>query len=153
VTDVLTPAQRRLNMSRIRGRDTKPEMIVRRGLHALGLRYKLHDKTLPGRPDLVLPRFKTVVFVHGCFWHAHRCANSKMPSTRPEFWQRKIKGNAERDIRVQRALQEQGWRVVVVWECTLRAAGKTSAVGLLSDLARLIRGHGVRHPNTNRFRS
>lgn len=139
MTDVLTPAQRRLNMSRIRGRDTKPEMIVRRGLHALGLRYKLHDKTLPGRPDLVLPRFKTVVFVHGCFWHAHGCSYSTMPKTRTGFWRKKIEGNAARDRRTLAALHDAGWRVVFVWECAVRRKPAVTANGALRRTAGWIR--------------
>lgn len=120
MTDVLTAAQRQLNMSHIRGRDTKPEMLVRKGLHARGLRYRLHDRKLPGRPDLVFPRYSAVVFVHGCFWHMHGCALSKLPATRQDFWKRKLEGNAARDRAAIDALQAAGWRVMVIWECALR---------------------------------
>lgn len=120
MADVLTPEQRRLNMSRVRGKDTKPEMVVRRGLHALGLRFRLHDRTLPGQPDLVFRKHHTVVFVHGCFWHAHGCALSKLPTTRRDFWRTKLDANVERDHRALDALQTAGWRVLVIWECALR---------------------------------
>ena len=120
MTDVLSPAQRRLNMSRIRGRDTKPEMLIRRGLHARGLRYRLHDRSLPGRPDLVFPKYHTAVFIHGCFWHAHGCSLSTLPATRRDFWKEKLAANAARDHRAIVALQSEGWRVLVIWECALR---------------------------------
>ncbi|TXC66171.1 DNA mismatch endonuclease Vsr [Piscinibacter aquaticus] len=126
MTDVLTAEQRQLNMSRIRGRDTRPEMLVRQGLHARGLRYRLHDRKLPGRPDLVFPRHGAVLFVHGCFWHAHGCALSKLPATRQDFWKQKLEGNAARDRRAIDALQAAGWRVLVIWECALRGPARLS---------------------------
>jgi len=132
VVDVLTPEQRRLNMSRIRGRDTKPEMILRRGLHALGLRFRLHRKDLPGRPDLVFPRYRAVIQVHGCFWHGHDCPMFKWPATRAEFWKEKIVGNRRRDRASLGALHESGWRVLVVWECALRGPGRRSVRDVLS---------------------
>lgn len=124
MTDVLTPEQRRLNMSRIHGRDTRPELAIRRALHALGFRYRLHVRDLPGRPDLVLPRYRAVVFVNGCFWHGHSCGLFKVPGTRSDFWKTKIAGNVARDSRAQSALREAGWRVFTVWECALRSAGR-----------------------------
>jgi DNA mismatch endonuclease, patch repair protein len=120
MTDVLTPDQRRLNMRRIRAQDTKPEVLIRRGLHARGLRFRLHDSKLPGRPDLVLTKHMAVVFVHGCFWHAHGCPLSKIPETRREFWEAKLQANATRDSAAISALRAGGWRVLVVWECALR---------------------------------
>ena len=107
-------------MSHIKGRDTKPEMIIRRGLHARGLRFRLHCKELPGRPDLVFPKHRAVIFVHGCFWHAHDCALFKWPQTRKEFWSRKITKNQERDRIALSLLKDQGWRVLTVWECALK---------------------------------
>lgn len=107
-------------MSRIRGKDTKLELQLRRGLHALGFRYRLHRKDLPGRPDLAFSKYHAVILANGCFWHGHGCAMSKMPSTRPEFWGAKIHGNRERDARDVAALTASGWRVLVVWECALR---------------------------------
>ncbi len=104
MSDVLTPEQRRLNMSRIRGKDTRPELLVRKGLHARGLRYRLQDRTLPGRPDLVFPKHKAVIFVHGCFWHAHGCNLSKVPKTREQFWTEKLSKNRMRDQRATEVL-------------------------------------------------
>lgn len=109
-------------MASIRSRDTKPEMIVRRHLHGLGFRYRLSPRELPGRPDLVLPRYMTTVFVHGCFWHGHDgCRLAKMPTTRTEFWTAKISANKERDAMVAAKLRDLGWRVAVIWECALRS--------------------------------
>ena len=117
MVDVLTPEQRRLNMSRIRGKDTKPELMLRHGLHARGLRYRLHRKDLPGRPDMVFPRYRAAILVHGCFWHGHDCPLFKLPATRREFWAAKIEGNQARDARDIAGLAAAGWRVLVVWEC------------------------------------
>jgi DNA mismatch endonuclease (patch repair protein) len=124
MADVLTPEQRRLNMSRIRGKDTKPELVLRRGLHALGLRFRLHRKDLPGRPDIVFPRYRAAVLVHGCFWHGHDCPLFKWPATRLEFWEAKIEGNRARDLRDVAALAAAGWRVLVVWECALKGPAR-----------------------------
>lgn len=121
MTDVLTIDQRRYCMSRIRGKDTKPELVVRRMLHALGYRYRLHRRDLPGCPDLVFSGRKQVIFVHGCFWHRHRCKYGQVsPATRPEFWERKLAGNKARDARNRRELRRLGWRVLIVWECQIR---------------------------------
>ncbi|MBO9706706.1 MAG: DNA mismatch endonuclease Vsr [Caulobacter sp.] len=122
--DPLTPEQRRMNMSRIRDKDTKPEMLLRRRLHAAGLRYRLHAKDLPGKPDLVFPGRRAVVFVHGCFWHGHDCPMFKLPATRQEFWREKIARNQVRDIQVGAALRELGWRTMTAWECALRGRAR-----------------------------
>lgn len=111
-------------MSRVRGADTIPEMVVRRGLHARGLRFRLHRKDLRGRPDLVFPKYRAVIFVHGCFWHAHECPMFRWPKTRRQFWQEKISKNRERDRLVRSYLKDQGWRVLTVWECALRGPGR-----------------------------
>lgn len=111
---------RSAQMALVRGKDTKPELRVRRALHAAGLRYRLHRKDLAGKPDLVFPSLKTVVFVHGCFWHQHpdpHCKLARMPKSRLDFWGPKLAGNRARDERVKKALEDQGWRVVEVWEC------------------------------------
>lgn len=119
MVDSLTPQQRSERMSRIRGSGTKPELVVRRHLHALGFRYRLHRRDLPGKPDLVLPKHGAVVFVHGCFWHAHGCQKGRIPGTRSDFWQQKFEYNKARDARNVRALRRLGWRVLTVWECSL----------------------------------
>jgi len=139
VADVLTAEQRRLNMSRIRGRDTKPEMVLRRGLHALGLRFRLYRKDLPGRPDLVFPGPQAVIFVHGCFWHGHRCPMFKWPVTRRDFWRRKICANRNRDRTAIDALQSAGWRVLVVWECALRGPNRRPVEEVLQECKRFVK--------------
>lgn len=121
--DVVDAATRSRMMAAIKGRDTKPEMTVRRGLHRRGFRFRLHDRALPGRPDLILPRHRAVILVHGCFWHGHDCPFFRWPKSRPEFWRAKIGANIERDRKVRTALTEAGWRVLTIWECAFR--GKT----------------------------
>jgi DNA mismatch endonuclease (patch repair protein) len=106
-------------MSGIRGKNTKPEILLRKLLHAKGFRFRLHAK-LPGKPDLVLPKWNAIIFVHGCFWHRHECRIFKWPKSRQDFWQEKLNGNADRDTRNVAALVQAGWRVGVVWECTMR---------------------------------
>ena len=119
--DTLSKEKRSWNMSRIRGRDTGPELIVRSALHRLGFRFRLHRKDLPGKPDIVLPKWRTVILVHGCFWHRHEgCPFSYAPKSRKDFWNRKFQKNIIRDQRVQRQLRAMGWRVIVVWECQTR---------------------------------
>lgn len=120
-------------MSRIRSRDTKPEIAVRSILHRLGYRFRLHRKDLPGSPDIVLPGRDTVVFVHGCFWHGHSCKYDKMPKSRMDYWAEKIVTNRGRDARQRRHLRALGWRVVVVWECEIK-----NPTRLISKLERLI---------------
>jgi DNA mismatch endonuclease, patch repair protein len=121
--DVHSRATRSRNMAAIRSVNTKPEMRVRSALHALGYRFRLHRKDLPGRPDIVLPRLRTVIFVHGCFWHCHRCKyGSVVPATRADFWAAKRQGNVARDRRNRSALRRAGWRVCVLWECEVRTA-------------------------------
>jgi len=118
VTDTLSPAQRSRVMARIRGKDTAPELLVRRVTHALGYRYRVHQRGLPGCPDLVFSGRRRVIFVHGCFWHRHNCRKGRsMPSTRPQFWRSKLEANRERDRKNQRELRGRGWDVLVVWEC------------------------------------
>lgn len=137
MADTLTPAQRSERMSRIRGRDTRPERLVRSHLHRAGLRFRLHGAKLPGRPDLVLPKYATVVFVEGCFWHGHRCQKGRIPGTNSMFWASKIATNQARDQRNQRALRRIGWRVLRVWECQLAKAATRERV--LDRLVRTIR--------------
>lgn len=116
--DILTPEQRSRHMAGIKNKDTKPEKTVRSLLHAMGFRFRLHRKDLPGRPDIVLPKHKTVIFVHGCFWHAHKnCRKATVPSSNTDFWRDKLAANKVRDQANIAKLQEMGWQVVVVWEC------------------------------------
>lgn len=128
MADILTPKERSERMSRIKGHDTKPELILRRALHAAGLRYRLHARDLPGRPDLVFPRWSAVVFVHGCFWHHHNgCRIANVPQSNAEFWLAKFERNKRRDARAVRALRASGWRVMVVWECQLSGSRRIAS--------------------------
>ena len=137
MADVHNKEQRSRNMAAIRGRDTKPEMIVRRIVHRLGYRFRLHRRDLPGRPDLVLPRHRAVILVHGCFWHQHDCRYGRVaPATREEFWKAKRNENTARDTRNMRALRAMGWRVLVIWECWTRRAGAVDS-RIKSFLARM----------------
>ena len=111
-------------MAGIKGKNTKPELVVRRGLHASGFRFVLHDRRLPGKPDMVLPRWRAAVFVHGCFWHGHDCPLFRWPGTRQDFWRLKICRNQERDAEVEAALDQAGWRVLKIWECSLKGTGR-----------------------------
>jgi DNA mismatch endonuclease (patch repair protein) len=123
--DVHTREQRSRNMAAIRGKDTKPEMIVRRIVHALGYRFRLHRRDLPGAPDLVFPRRKKIILVHGCYWHMHTCRwGCVTPQTNAEFWQKKRNGNVDRDRRNRRKLKRLGWQVLTIWECEARAPQK-----------------------------
>lgn len=124
MVDVLNSKQRRLNMSRIRSKDTKPEILIRSLLHEGGFRFRIHRKDLPGNPDIVLPKHHTIVFVHGCFWHGHKCHMSKIPETRRDFWLNKISSNNERDRKAVKNLISIGWKVIIIWECSLRGTGK-----------------------------
>ena len=118
--DRLTPQQRSKTMSRIRNRNTKPEMLVRRYLYAHGFRYRVNVRTLPGTPDIALRKYHTAIFIHGCFWHGHECQGGRMPQTHTEFWAKKIARNQARDIEVRDKLRALGWRTMVVWECQLK---------------------------------
>jgi DNA mismatch endonuclease, patch repair protein len=133
MVDSLTPEQRSKRMALIRSKDTKPEMIVRRLVHSLGYRYRLHDRTLPGRPDLVFKGRRKVIFIHGCFWHRHGegCALTRLPKSRLEFWRRKLEDNERRDREKQAALRALGWEFLIIWECELKD---------VDDLAGRVRG-------------
>lgn len=135
--DIVDRATRSRMMAGIGNRNTVPELVLRRALHALGLRYRLHDRKLPGTPDLVFPRFRAVCFVHGCFWHRHAgCPYATTPATRPEFWKAKFDSNVERDRRNRLALIEAGWRVAIVWECALRKHGMLETPPMLDEWLR-----------------
>lgn len=121
MADVHDKLTRSYNMSRIKGTNTKPEMLVRKFLFANGFRYRLHDKKLPGKPDIVLPKYKTVIFVNGCFWHGHvNCKYFKLPGTRTEWWKDKIEGNIKNDLKKHTLLMEAGYKVIVIWECEIK---------------------------------
>lgn len=123
MADVHSPEQRSFNMRQVRSSNTKPELQVRRFLHAQGFRYSLHSKKLPGKPDIVLTKYKTVIFVHGCFWHGHsNCKYYKVPKTNTQWWLNKITTNQNNDAKVIKALKKDGWKVMVIWECKLKAA-------------------------------
>lgn len=140
--DTVTREKRSWNMSQIRGRDTKPEVIVRSLLHAMGFRFRLHRKDLPGRPDIVLPKHRIIIFVNGCFWHRHNgCRFAYEPKSRKRFWLKKFNSNVERDKKVKRELKSLGWCVVTIWECQTRSAGalsrKLSRLGNMAKNSRI----------------
>lgn len=139
MADTMTPEQRHRCMAAIKSNDTQPEMLVRRYLHALGFRYGLHNRKLPGSPDIVLRRLKTVIFINGCFWHGHEeCRYYRLPKSNVEFWQTKIERNRARDARDMEALRKRGWRVIVVWECGLRTVALREQT--LRELAETLTG-------------
>ena len=122
-------------MAGIQGKDTKPELVIRKALFAKGFRYKLHDKKLPGKPDLVFPKYHAVIFIHGCFWHRHNCHLFKWPSTRPDFWKKKINRNVEVDKRNYKQLGKDGWYILTVWECALKGKNKLPFNRLIDDIS------------------
>ena len=131
--DTLTPAQRHANMAAIHSADTKPEIVLRHELWRMGFRYRVNDRRLPGSPDVVLPKYRTVVFVHGCFWHGHKgCSNYTVPKTNTEFWTTKVARNQERDQEVWRKLEAKGWAVIIVWECELEKAHLAGTIDRVS---------------------
>lgn len=135
MADVVDPKTRSRMMSRIKGKNTKPEILIRSGLHRLGYRYRLHDKNLAGKPDMVFPRYRAVIFVHGCFWHGHDCHLFKWPSTRSEWWREKIERNRSRDAEVNASLRVKGWRQACVWECAIKGKGRYDIDSVIGKLA------------------
>lgn len=129
-------------MAAIKGSHTKPELTIRKALHAAGLRYRLHAKELPGKPDLVFPRYRAVVFVNGCFWHHHDCHLFKWPATREEFWREKISRNVLNDQRAIDQLRHQGWRIATIWECALKGRARLNEVEAMQQLAAWIKSGG-----------
>lgn len=128
-------------MSGIRGKDTKPEILIRKALFARGYRYRLHDRKLPGKPDLVLKKHHTVVFVHGCFWHGHDCHLFKWPKTRPKFWKQKINRNRDKDQEVILALRNTGWHIITVWECAIKGRGRLQLDKVIDRMVSAIEKH------------
>lgn len=142
MADVVSPEVRSRMMSGIRGKNTRPELVIRKGLHALGFRFRLHVKGLPGKPDIVLPKYRAVVEIQGCFWHGHTpdCPLFKWPSTRREWWEDKIGATRERDRRNREALLGAGWRVLHVWECALKGPGSRPVGEVVAEVAEWITG-------------
>ena len=147
MADSLTPAERSNMMARIKGGNTRPELLVRRILHAAGFRYSLHVKGIPGRPDIVLRSRNTLIFVNGCFWHGHDCHGTRLPKSNRRFWNAKIKTNMDRDIRNWAECRKRGWRVLVVWECALRGRGRWSDTRLSKDLSEWLSKKALRITN------
>ena len=143
MVDVHTREQRRLNMSRIRGKNTKPELMLRRGMHARGMRFRLHRRDLPGTPDIVFPSRRAAVFVHGCFWHGHACPMFKVPATRTDFWLAKIGSNIRRDAEAFVNLEALGWRTAVVWECALRGPGRQTLEAVVGQVQTFVQGEAL----------
>lgn len=142
--DVVTPEVRSRMMSGIRGGNTKPELFLRKGLFARGLRFRLHDRKLPGRPDLVLKARNAVLFAHGCFWHGHDCPLFKWPGTRPEWWREKISRNKANDQRSEARLRDAGWRVGLVWECALKGPQRLVPEAVIEECERWLRSNKAR---------
>ena len=140
MADVVTPAVRSRMMSGIRSKNTRHEVNIRKALHAAGFRYRLHRRDLPGTPDITLPRYRAVVFVHGCFWHGHDCHLFKWPSTRPEFWATKIGGNRQHDQAARVALLQSGWRICTIWECSLRGRLRLQLDYVICTIIEWLRG-------------
>lgn len=134
MTDVHNPSTRSRNMAAIKGKNTKPELWLRKRLHALGFRYRLNVKELPGKPDIVLPKYKAVIFVNGCFWHMHDCSVFRLPSTRTDWWYEKLDANRKRDEAAQEALIKSGWRVLLAWECAIKGRTKMPEDELISGI-------------------
>lgn len=143
MADVVTPEIRSRMMAGIRSKNTKPEMVIRKGLHRLGLRFLVHDKRLPGKPDLVFPKWRAAIFVNGCFWHGHDCHLFKLPSTRTEFWRDKIAGNKRRDATSLRKIEEAGWRALSVWECEIKSRSAQEIESVLQRCKNWLTGDPV----------
>lgn len=143
MADIVSPEVRSRMMAGIRSKNTKPEILVRTGLHRLGLRFLVHDRRLPGKPDLVFPKWRGVIFVNGCFWHGHACPLFKVPSTRTEFWQDKISSNQKRDQIAISRLEEMGWRSLTVWECQLKGRPAEEIASVLQHCRNWLTGEPV----------
>lgn len=136
MADVFSKEKRSWIMSRVKSKDTQPELLVRKFLHRQGFRFRLYRKDLPGKPDIILPKYRTAIFVHGCFWHGHKgCSKANLPKTKTEWWKNKIDTNASNDIKNRKRLKKSGWRIIIIWQCDLKAK---KIVGTLNKLTRSI---------------
>lgn len=142
MADIVSPDVRSRMMAAIRAKDTKPEMLVRRGLHAMGFRFRLHDRKLPGKPDLVFPKHRSVIFVNGCFWHGHDCSLFKWPKSREAFWRQKIERNRANDAANAEKLTAMGWRYLTVWECAIKRRDKETIAVVLRECRYWLTGNG-----------
>lgn len=134
IMDIVSREKRRSMMSGIRSKDTKPEMRIRKALYSRGYRYRLHSSKIPGKPDIIMRKCNAVIFIHGCFWHGHNCKLFRLPKTRTAFWENKINTNRKRDRQVISMLQKDGWRIAVIWECSMRGKGKMNFKDLMDRL-------------------
>lgn len=141
--DIVSEETRSYIMSKIHSKDTKPELIVRKALFAKGFRYRIHDKRLPGKPDIVLPKYKTVIFVNGCFWHGHddNCPIYKPPKSNVEFWQTKIEKNRKRDVKNLKLLKGMGWKVITIWECLLKGKNSEEISEMIKEISLIIKSN------------
>lgn len=139
MADVVSTEVRSRMMAGIRSKDTKPELLIRQRLHRLGFRFRLHGKELPGKPDIILRKYNAVIFVHGCFWHGHRCHLFRMPGSRTDFWRQKILRNAQNDDRANRELRDHGWRIATVWECAIKGRTRLPHNEIISSLSDWLR--------------
>lgn len=138
MADIVSPEVRSRMMAGIRGKNTKPELLIRTNLHKLGFRFRLHDPKLPGKPDLVLPKWRAAIFIHGCFWHFHGCKLFRIPKTRSEFWREKLVGNRDRDALILKQLHDEKWRVLIIWECALRGRCRQAPEDLMHQVSEWI---------------
>ncbi|PVV83507.1 very short patch repair endonuclease [Dehalogenimonas alkenigignens] len=136
--DIVTAEKRSLMMSGIHNRDTQPELWIRKAIFSRGFRYRLHSRSIPGKPDIVLPKYKAVIFAHGCFWHGHKCLLFRWPSSHIDFWKEKIERNRKRDLEILHKLKLTGWRVLVVWECATKGPGRWAENQLLDKITEWI---------------
>ncbi len=139
MTDIVTPKTRSRMMAGIRSKNTKPELLIRRQLHKLGFRFRLHDRKLPGSPDIVLRKYNAIIFINGCFWHCHKCHLFKWPKTRRQFWQKKLKQNHANDQKNMASLAKSGWRICIVWECAMKGP-KKDIPGTIKILTEWLKG-------------
>ena len=143
MADVVSAVKRSAMMAGIRGKNTNPEMLLRAGLHRRGLRYRLHDRSLPGSPDMIFVQHRAVLFANGCFWHGHFCHLFKWPTTRPTFWKQKIEATRHRDTEAHAALRQEGWRVAIVWECALKGLAKLPLAKILDKCETWVRSDAL----------